>query len=69
MTEPERSAWLALYAAAWFQPTGGDLGWVRDDERARWCAQQANRALAALKEIATPEARLHSSDAACEVLR
>lgn len=48
MTEPERAAWLALYAAAWFQPTPTPAGVVNDAIRATAAAQQADRALIAL---------------------
>jgi hypothetical protein len=73
MTPGERAIWVALYAASWHQPSGSATGVmagvVADDDRARWCAQQANRGLAALKQIADPAARLLACDMAIEVLR
>jgi hypothetical protein len=50
MTDAERTAWLALYAAAWFQPTAPSApGWVKDEHRAQYAAMQADRALEALR--------------------
>lgn len=51
MTDPERTAWLALYAAAWFQPTGGPPGVVYLEHRAKVAADRADIALEALRAV------------------
>jgi hypothetical protein len=54
MTDPERTAWLALYAVAWFQPTGDAPGVLSCERRAWIAAERADVALEALKR-ARPE--------------
>ena len=50
MTEPERTAWLALYAVAWFQSTGAPSGVVYAEHRAKVAAERADAALEALRQ-------------------
>jgi hypothetical protein len=46
VTAGERALWIAVYAASWHQPTcRPSPGVVTDDERARWCMAQADRAV------------------------
>lgn len=56
MSAGERDLWISVYAASW-HATGArvDPGPVRDEERARWCALQAARAVAALRAIGGSE--------------
>lgn len=51
MTEPERAAWFALFAAAWFQPTGSPPGVVYLEHRAKVAADRADVALEALRAV------------------
>lgn len=51
MTDAERAAWLAIYAAAWFQPTGMPAGVIHAEDRARVAAERADAALEALRLV------------------
>ena len=52
MTPAEKQVWLALYAAAWFQPMATPImGAPSSLDRASWCAGQASVALCALREL------------------
>jgi len=56
MTPGERSLWLAVYAASWHVSTGRPhLGHFTDEDRARWCAQQASKALEALRRAVSSD--------------
>jgi hypothetical protein len=50
----ERTAWLALYAAAWFQSTAAAPGTLLAKHRALLAAERADAALDALRS-ARPE--------------
>lgn len=64
MTEGEKAVWRAVYAVAWFQPTGRvEPGVVTDDERATFAGMQAFRAVMAFRALAS------ESDAVAEALR
>lgn len=69
MTGAERSAWLALYAAAWFQPTGFPPGVTSEPLRAMHAARVASRGLQVLRDLSVEvaEGRLDLPDVA-EVL-
>jgi hypothetical protein len=48
MTAGENALWIAVYASSWHVSIGRlSPGSVTDDERARWCMAQADRALKA----------------------
>lgn len=51
VTDPERVAWFALYAAAWFQSTGSPPGVVYAEHRAQTAAERADAALDALRQV------------------
>lgn len=70
MTPGAIDMWRALFAASWHQ-TGwkAGTGLVSDDERARWCAREAARALDALHAIADAADGTKESEQAAEVLR
>lgn len=51
MTDVDRQAWLALYAAAWFQPTAMPAGVIHAEDHARIAAERADAALEALRLV------------------
>ena len=51
MTDVDRQAWLALYAVAWFQPSGAPPGVLRAEDRARIAAERADAALETLRLV------------------
>lgn len=64
MTRGERQLWRMVYSTSWHE-TGWRLepGVIGDEERARWAAGQADRAIEGLRAIAS------EGSAAAEVMR
>lgn len=69
MTAGERAVWIAVYAASWHASGAHPIGQVTDTDRAARCAQQAGRAVDALRTVAGRADLPLSSIEAAEVLR
>jgi len=70
VTAGECDLWRQAYAASWHvSGWRASPGPVSDFERARWAARQADRALEALRAIASGSDVAKSSERAAEVLR